>query len=138
MTLALGIGIALGIAVLVGLVFPAARVLWTGWKYAGAVDRADRVLRASLIPAGCDFTLARIEIARFFEMTNQEAQRQGAEAFYAPEIVAAWKAFADDPNHATGTALCRAMPSLVSYFVECSPGGSLFEIERVLKRPEAP
>jgi len=121
LTMALGTAIAFGIAALVGLLLPFARLpvfvvlsvywLWIGWRYAGVRQRAQQVARASVdIPPGCDLALARSEIAEFFEMANQQAKREGREPVWASALVDAWHAFSADPNLATANALCRAAP----------------------------
>ena len=75
----------------------------------------------------CDFRLARTELQKFFEIANREAAAQGQEAFYRKELVAGWQSFSADPGFETAVAFIEKDPEygpmLLSYFVECCPGG---------------
>jgi hypothetical protein len=85
LTLGLGILVALGIASLIGLVLPGLKIwvfliislswLYIGWKYAAARDRANQIR----LPQGCDYILARDEIANLFVIANQEAEKESGQ-----------------------------------------------------------
>lgn len=75
----------------------------------------------------CNFELARRELAGFFRLANREAASQGQGVAYRKEFVAGWERFAQNPCVETARAWLDAASEyksmVLSYFVECCPGG---------------
>jgi hypothetical protein len=83
----------------------------------------------------CDLTLAREEIAAMHRMLNEQARQEGGDFFFKNEYIAALKAFSMNPNIVTARALLQVSPESVEYFESCSPGGSLYSVNRHLREP---
>ncbi len=98
----------------------------------------------SPIPDGCDFQMARAELADFFRIANEDAAKKGARVAYKQEFVARWERFAANPCKETAAAWLTEAKDyeslLMTYFTECSPGGRFHthrDLQKVAKeRPE--
>jgi hypothetical protein len=133
LTLGLGILVAFGIASLIGLVLPSLETwvflvislwwLYIGWKYAAARSRANQVRVPLCVPEDCDFVLARDEIASFFAIANQEAEKEDGQYIFPQEMVNAWYSFRDNPCADTANQLLLVAPPLYQYFEACGPDG---------------
>ncbi len=81
------------------------------------------------ILVACDFRLACKELADFFQMANQEAEREGKDVVYRQEFVSGWERFAKNPCIKTARQWLRESPDykdlILTYFRQCSPGGRL-------------
>jgi hypothetical protein len=148
LALGLGVLVAFGIASLIGLVFPVLKIwvfliisvswLYIGWKYAIAQDKIRATARdmgnQTRIPEGCDYILARDEIAEFFAIANRQAEKEGGRYVFQKEMVNAWYSFRDNPCADTANALLRVTPTLYQYFEACSPGGQFYINKTILKK----
>jgi hypothetical protein len=83
-----------------------------------------------MLPAGwkemiraCHFRLARTELMKFFEVATKEAAAQGQQVTYPQDLVTAWQVFAANPRYETAVPFIENAPMLLSYFIECGPGG---------------
>jgi hypothetical protein len=88
----------------------------------------------------CNFPLARDEIADFFKITNAEAAREGQQVTYKTEFVEGWQAFSKHPDAETARAWLHAAPEyrdmIISYFVECCPGGKFAFYHSMKRQPK--
>jgi hypothetical protein len=77
----------------------------------------------------CNMTLARRELAEFFQMANRTAEAQGQQAVFKTEFVNGWNEFADNPCYKTAAAWLENAPEAASmifeYFQGSCPGGHL-------------
>jgi hypothetical protein len=75
----------------------------------------------------CNFTLARKELAGFFEIANRQAEQEGKAVYYRNEFVRGWEAFANRPCYETAVAFIEGASDygelVWSYLIECCPGG---------------
>jgi len=53
--------------------------LYIGWKYAIAQTAARDRANQMRLPEGCNYILARDEIANFFAIANQQAEKEGGQ-----------------------------------------------------------
>ena len=143
LTLLLGVLVAFGIACLIGLVFPILKIwvfliisiswLYIGWKYAIAQTAARDQANRMRLPEGCDYILARDEIADLFSIVNQQAEKEGGQYVFRKEMVSAWYSFRDNPCTDTANTLLRIAPMLYQYFEACSPGGQFYINKSIIK-----
>ena len=71
----------------------------------------------------CNFFMARREIANFFRIANQQAERDGKRAIFTKDIADGWERFAKNPCYETAIGLAAA--GLEQYLLACCPGGAL-------------
>jgi hypothetical protein len=91
-----------------------------------------------IIPEGCDFELARKELADFFKMTNDMAKAQGGTYMFKREFSTGWNEFKAKPCRETAETWIAASPDYLQLFQEqftsCSPGGTAFNMRQLLKK----
>ena len=75
---------------------------------------------------GCDFLMARDEIATLHRRLNEEAKQKSGEYLFTKEYVLVWDAFCNDPRIETARVLLNVAPSLLHHFQNCCPGGVLY------------
>ena len=72
--------------------------------------------------SACDLRMARDEIANMHRIAQDEAKRQGANAYFSQEYVGAWQRFRNEPTVANAKEMLRVAPMLITYFEACSRG----------------
>src|SRR5665647_676914 len=91
-TLLFGIIISLGISKLIGILFPTIEMwvflflsvswLFIGWRYSKARSQINQLK----MPDGCNLFIARDEIIGFIDLTNKEAEKNGGQNYFHPEL----------------------------------------------------
>jgi len=93
-------------------------------------------VRWAAVTNGCDFNLAKREIAHCFAIMKDEGEHQGKQYYIREDLAQAWQAFVDKPVATTAAELLEVAPTLVPYFEGCRPGGNFYEYERLQQKNE--
>jgi hypothetical protein len=64
----------------------------------------------------CNFFMARRGISYVFRTANEQAEREGKEAYWKKEIANGWSQFAENPCYDTAVRFLMVAPNMATYF----------------------